>query len=224
MNEHAKLLIAYLEELCSKLERRERFVSWSVVRKRALAAATPVAVGLAALSCNGESEDDAECSGDDCAVLCADGKDNDGDSAVDCKDSDCSLAANCGSGALYAVPLETKCADGVDNDGNGSIDCADPNCLSAAECAGARYGTPLKETTCDDGKDNDADELIDCADPDCATALACRSVTDYGVPLFESDCGDGLDNDGDGVVDCKDTDCSCQVPIYGIFMVVPPRR
>jgi len=50
-------------------------------------------------------------------ALCTDELDNDGDTAIDCDDSDCEAFCE----ALH-------CGDGEDNDGDGLIDCADPDC------------------------------------------------------------------------------------------------
>jgi hypothetical protein len=57
--------------------------------------------------------------------VCTDGFDNDGDSAVDCADSDCAAAPTCNP---------EVCTDGVDNDGDGDVDCADSECSGAPTC------------------------------------------------------------------------------------------
>lgn len=182
MNEHAALLRAYLEELCVRLERRERAPHWATFRRRALAAAVPVAVGLAVASCNGDTEADGsarECSGDECSSLCADKLDNDADRLVDCADSDCASAAVCASGARYAIVMpETQCADRIDDDGDGSIDCADSDCLNDLLCrTQPDYGVPLGETNCTDRLDNDGDGAIDCDDADCI----CGEIPVYSI-------------------------------------------
>jgi hypothetical protein len=111
---------------------------------------------------------------------CDDGIDNDGDTKVDCDDS------NCG-GDPACVEAE-DCDDGIDNDGDGDVDCDDSDCVGDPAC-------PEPEI-CDDRIDNDGDTKVDCADPDCAGNAACKEV-----------CNDGKDNDGDTLVDCDDADC-----------------
>ena len=62
--------------------------------------------------------------------ICGDGKDNDGDGAVDCADSECEDVDPCQS-------FETNCFDGVDNDGDGKTDCEELWCQQNSDaCAG----------------------------------------------------------------------------------------
>ena len=56
---------------------------------------------------------------------CGDGRDNDGDGATDCADSDCHGNPSC----------PEICDDGVDNDGDNRQDCNDPDCDIDAHCA-----------------------------------------------------------------------------------------
>jgi len=219
MNEHVNLLKAYLEELCSHIERRERALPWPKWRKRVLASTAPLAMGLTMASCAADIEPEQptkECVGEECATLCADQTDNDSDDLVDCADDDCAAAANCGATPVYAAPLtETLCSDNLDNDGDKAIDCADEDCAAAANCgAVALYGIVMSDI-CNDQRDNDGDDLIDCADDDCAAATNCGSVAEYGVFLSEI-CDDQRDNDGDRHVDCGDTDCSTAANCVGV--------
>ena len=80
------------------------------------------------------------------AGACTDATDNDGDTKVDCADSDCATDAAC----------PELCADGLDNNANGLIDCADPSCAAAPLCIstycpigdlGSALGTPVISAT-----------------------------------------------------------------------------
>jgi len=102
--------------------------------------------------------------------ICNNGKDDDGDGAVDSADPDC-------------PPSLEICNNGVDDDGDGKIDSADPDCPPPPEICGNgvdddRDGKidsadpdcppePPFNGQCKDGKDNDADGLIDTDDPQC---------------------------------------------------------
>lgn len=114
---------------------------------------------------------------------CADGLDNDCNSATDCQDTLCSGAvcsvagasgsARCQSGAC----VEHNCSDGNDNDGDGLPDCQDPDCTGAT-CSSSGGATcsssgACRETSCGDGVDNDNDGFIDCADGrDCRVGIS----------------------------------------------------
>ncbi|MEW6585030.1 MAG: hypothetical protein AB1442_05390 [Nitrospirota bacterium] len=123
---------------------------------------------------------------------CSDGIDDDGDTLIDCADSDCSADPAC-----QPVAIETNCSDGIDDDGDGAIDCADSDCAADPLCQPV-----ATETNCSDGIDDDGDGLIDCADSDCAADPLCQPVA------TETDCSDESDNDGDGAIDCADSDCA----------------
>ena len=51
--------------------------------------------------------------------------DDDHDGDMDCADSDCAGATQCG---------EIDCADGIDNDADGNIDCTDSECYGDSTC------------------------------------------------------------------------------------------
>ncbi len=59
-------------------------------------------------------------------LLCGDDIDNDGDTNVDCLDTDCFAAPNCSEGS--------NCADGQDNDIDGMTDCDDLDCFVNPIC------------------------------------------------------------------------------------------
>lgn len=61
-------------------------------------------------------------------TACADGRDDDGDGATDCDDSDCSTDPAC------STPAREDCANGVDDDGDGAADCDDSDCAAAPAC------------------------------------------------------------------------------------------
>ena len=115
---------------------------------------------------------------------CTNGKDDDGDSKVDCADPDCAANAAC----------KEDCDDKVDNDLDTKTDCADTDCAADPACK-------VVAEDCDDKVDNDGDSKVDCADTDCSADPACKVVA-------KEDCDDKVDNDGDSKVDCADTDCS----------------
>lgn len=80
---------------------------------------------------------------------CGDGVDNDGDTFVDCCDTDCS--------ADDACLAETLCGDGEDNDCDGAVDCDDMDCSALAECEGENCATAKalvdhQISTADDGQ------------------------------------------------------------------------
>lgn len=61
------------------------------------------------------------------AERCDNDVDDDGDTAVDCDDPDCSGAAAC------VVPAEL-CDNELDDDGDGAVDCDDPDCAGVGPC------------------------------------------------------------------------------------------
>jgi|GEM_PF-1743923 len=56
--------------------------------------------------------------------ICTDGKDNDGDGAIDCKDTECKDAKEC----------QEICTDGKDNDADDKVDCDDSDCKGGPAC------------------------------------------------------------------------------------------
>lgn len=59
---------------------------------------------------------------------CSNGVDDDGDSDIDCADSDCVGDPAC---------VETDCDNGTDDDGDGAADCADSDCAGDPSCTAA---------------------------------------------------------------------------------------
>ena len=94
---------------------------------------------------------------------CTDGIDNDGDTNIDCADSDCSNNLCCSVGTLF----ECDCSDGLDNDGNGAIDCAETVCSLDPACSTSGGGSSGGNENYTDLVDNDGDGDIS-GDSDCA--------------------------------------------------------
>jgi len=140
------------------------------------------------------AENQASATAEDCDNLA----DDDGDTFVDCADSDCAADPLC---------IEV-CNDSIDNNGNGDIDCEEVACdgqpcdALGSECDTLVCSCPggVTETICSDGNDNDCDGDIDCADANCAASVACSE-----------NCSDGTDNNGNGLSDCLDPLCNAQI-------------
>ncbi len=136
--------------------------------------------------------------------ICNNLRDDDGDEAVDCADTDCTADPLC-----RCVPVlentDATCRDRRDNDCDGQADCADTDCRGTRACC-RPTGAEADLRSCTDGVDNDCDGLLDCADPGCAAqAMCCRATAAREIGVGA--CTDGLDNDCDGVADCSDSDC-----------------
>ncbi len=101
---------------------------------------------------------DQNCDGQDLMVeVCDDSMDNDGDTLVDCADSDCANDPDCMEAG--------NCDDTQDNDLDGKVDCQDPDCEEDPACI---------ESGCSGASgDEDGDGLTDCNDPNCAGTAAC---------------------------------------------------
>ena len=111
--------------------------------------------------------------------LCADGKDNNCDSNIDCKDAAC-----LGNPACSTTEI---CNDGIDNDRDRKVDCKDPDCRNNPACTGCTV-SENPEATCNDGRDNDCDGYTDCTDADCAGNSACLCTPKGGSCTANSDC------------------------------------
>jgi hypothetical protein len=135
---------------------------------------------------------------------CDNNKDDDGDSDVDCADSDCSTSAYCKSD-------QEDCENGRDDNNNGKVDCDDKTCEDWVGCVNKNRPRENYDDNprCDNKYDDDFDGKTDCDDPDCATDEACKGTTQPEI------CDNGKDDDGDSDVDCDDADCkddkACQV-------------
>jgi len=155
-NPHARLLRAFLEEICENEVLRS---DWTAKRVGATLA-VGVSLALAGCSSNSTGGSWVAYGGPLVEHNCTDGIDDDGDGFIDCADADCRTDPSCqgtggvggtggaetggvatgGIGTLYGIPImpavETNCSDGVDNDGDNLVDCADPDCASSTNCQG----------------------------------------------------------------------------------------
>lgn len=100
---------------------------------------------------------------------CANGRDTNGDGALDCAPPACS-DADCDDRDCAQHPdcIEEICDNGVDDDGDGAVDCSDVECEGSTDC----------EEDCADGIDNDGDGALDCADPVCRGSSDCAVCTE----------------------------------------------
>ncbi len=132
-----------------------------------------------------DANDDSENSP---ALVCDDGLDNDGDTAIDC-------TADAGCVSLVDASETGACGNGLDDDGDGLADLADPGCADANDDS---ENSPA--LVCDDGLDNDGDLATDFpADAGCVSLLDATET---------SACDNGLDDDGDGLADLADAGCA----------------
>jgi hypothetical protein len=113
------------------------------------------------------------------AELCADGKDNNCDLNIDCKDPACVSDPTCS-----AVEI---CNDGIDNDRDRKVDCRDTDCRNNPVCTGCVVNEN-PEATCNDAKDNDCDGYTDCNDADCSGNSACLCTPKGGSCTVNGDC------------------------------------
>ena len=151
------------------------------------------------------SNTDARCLTESSEYVCADGKDNDGNSYTDCNDNSCKgLRVCCTVTAMEGKPdceagmpgcteeqiaksitrATETCMDGLDNDCNGYIDCADYNCTRND---GVRYFAT-------------AEAIEYCQSKKCPDGINPENTLEA--------CMDGLDNDCNGYIDCADYSCS----------------
>ncbi|MGF1466087.1 MAG: hypothetical protein ACFCGT_08125 [Sandaracinaceae bacterium] len=138
-------------------------------------------------------------------IACADGRDNDQDGLVDCRDGDCLMGGHCGERIPLLEPSgheddPAACTNGIDDDEDGTFDCGDAACRAIRELCCL---TEVDDEACSDRRDNDGNGFADCAD------RSCRQGPFVTVCDAEGVCDDGLDDDGDGATDCADPDCRC---------------
>jgi hypothetical protein len=139
---------------------------------------------------------------EDTEKLCTNGKDDDGDGAMDCIDSECWRFIPCmeKQHGDDSIPWnDNYCSDGVDNDGDTLVDCDDKD-EGAGEysCIYHPYCTEDTYEECHDTNDNDRDGDIDCKDSDCDAFCVENSL---------ELCSNMIDDDQDGAVDCQDANC-----------------
>jgi len=142
-------------------------------------------------------------------TLCADGKDNDGDTVYDCADADCKDASNCQKDGA-PENSDARCSDWVDNDGDGVTDCDDQDCQveTITACEGSwdsslrAFNQPKKEAV---------SATLESTSSPSAPAGDPRDLIGQGDDIDgeRNDylCADGIDNDGDGKTDCEDLGC-----------------
>ena len=103
---------------------------------------------------------------------CKDGKDNDTNTYIDCKDFGCSkspIVTVCNAEAN-----DVTCKDGKDNDGNGKTDCDDFSCSQNAFETVCKTEKTYAE--CSDGTDNDNTGHADCDDFSCNPATGTKNL------------------------------------------------
>ncbi|MBM4358289.1 MAG: hypothetical protein FJ096_09285 [Deltaproteobacteria bacterium] len=134
---------------------------------------------------------------------CADRIDEDGDSVIDCADSDCLDKPECRKTGVHEQ-TDALCSDFIDNDGDGTIDCDDKDCQTTGltACRGSwkgevpgvhgKVGNTFSLPPIDEGMN--VDQLI-------------GKFGDSDGERNDYTCSDGVDNDSDGKVDCADFGC-----------------
>jgi hypothetical protein len=125
---------------------------------------------------------------------CRDGRDNDGDGAIDLNDFSCANALDNDE----ANP-KSQCQDGIDNDNDGAVDLADFSCGNNRQ----HNDETNPKAQCQDGIDNDNDGAIDLADFSCGNN---KQKNDESLPRTQ--CQDGLDNDNNNLIDLNDPGCT----------------
>lgn len=134
---------------------------------------------------------------------CSDRIDEDGDSVVDCADSDCLDSQACTKTGVHEQ-TDALCSDFIDNDGDGTIDCDDKDCqgIGIAVCRGSWRG----EVTGVNGKTGNNFSLPPLDEGISVDQLIGR-FGDADGERNDYTCSDGVDNDGDGKIDCADFGC-----------------
>ncbi len=137
MNDHAKNVRDYLNELCARMDRGEEPKR---IRKAWWRVPSAVAVGLSLASCGGTADE----LGQSEAAVCSDGVDDDAISDVDCDDTECAKLSDCDLSEAYARSKE-KCDNFEDDDGDNLVDCLDPDCKTFPDCVfSPAYAAPAE--------------------------------------------------------------------------------
>ena len=143
--------------------------------------------------------------------VCDDGLDNDGDTDIDCEDSDCNgeLCDDNDACTTGETCTGSVCGGGSAVDCNDLNVCTDDSCDPIAGCEFTNNTDP-----CDDGLYCNGDDTCSggacthSGDP-CTPPDACDEDNDLcGSPV--EICDDGIDNDGDSDIDCADADCDAE--------------
>ncbi|MDP3728158.1 MAG: hypothetical protein Q8R18_01755 [bacterium] len=143
-------------------------------------------------SLGGECASGYSCSAGACVAVsvvedCGNSKDDDGDTFIDCKDSDCASACVAVGTQSTCNDVLPTCADGVDNDVDDLIDIADPEC-------GDWGDEELGGYTC---ADTDSEE----GDPYLVRGTLTLTSSSGTETVFEDDCS----KDTLGEYSCDDT-------------------
>jgi hypothetical protein len=135
------------------------------------------------------------------AAACGNGRDDDGDGAVDLLDDGCTNVVDASEADPQAPPV---CFNAVDDDGDGITDFPDePGCEGPGDPDETDPSTP---TTCNDGVDNDQDGATDY--PDDASCAGRGRDSEFAA---NGTCGNGRDDDGDAQADFP-LDPGCENP------------
>jgi len=107
--------------------------------------------------------------------LCMNETDDDGDTFIDCDDTDCAEADNC------TGEFVENCSDGLDNDVDDFVDCADDDCLENQACAEAECGS-LSILAVEDGVDSRGNSSVHIGgEGDDGEESACSEVSIVGM-------------------------------------------
>ena len=158
---------------------------------------------------------------------CSDGKDDDGDTVLDCADADCFADPVCKPDGS-SENTERRCSDWVDNDKDGQTDCDDSECTLAGVkvCKGSAQLPPAQAGNTGQGTGTGAVGQTGTGGPPTVSAAAQGGDDDIpqlGAGMSVEDligtagdidgerndvvCSDGIDNDRDGRTDCQDFGC-----------------
>src|SRR5574339_391526 len=133
--------------------------------------------------------------------------DDDGDSVLDCADSDCWQDAACKS----AGGLENNnalCGDWIDNDNDDATDCDDVDCQGVAVivCRGSWEGGGGQQPLGPTGPSDGGGDIPQLGEGMSVEDLLGKGSDNDGE-RNEFVCSDGIDNDLDGKADCADFGC-----------------
>jgi len=128
---------------------------------------------------------------------CGNGVDDDGDTFIDCLDSDCDGTNHNGDPYSCEYATELSCNDGWDNDGDGLTDGADPDCQNTTTTSTSTTSTTSTSTT----STTTTTGVV-------TTSTSSTTTTSTVFVANLEICDNGLDDDGDGDIDCNDyADC-----------------
>ncbi|UCH45933.1 MAG: hypothetical protein JSV11_04295, partial [Nitrospiraceae bacterium] len=144
---------------------------------------------------------------------CSDGIDNDCDSRVDDRDSQCKNICNDGDGDGYGNPGHSSCSNGSAtdcNDSNAAVNpgASDDNCNGVDNnCSGtADDGYTVTPTNCGVGACAASGQLECQSGVEVDTCVAGTPVAES--PIGSPECEDLADNDCDGLTDAADPGCA----------------